>query len=107
MGRWQRTNPVANAEFIESEGDVEFTTDGTCVNTTEGWREMRVGIFAKCERGESVHPDQWAERKLPKPHASVAFASIEKMVGRSRRDRRNSYTQPQVTIFLPQIALDL
>jgi len=77
MGRWQRTNPAANADFIAAEGDVEFTTDGTCVNTTEGWREMRVGIFAKRERGESVHSDQWAERKLPKPHASVAFAGIE------------------------------
>ena len=77
MGRWQRTNPAANADFIAAEGDVEFTTDGTCVNTTEGWREMRVGIFAKRERGESVHPDQWAERKLPKPHTLVAFAGIE------------------------------
>ena len=77
MGRWQRSNPAANTDFIESEGDVEFTTDGTCVNTTEGWREMRVAIFAKRERGESVHPDQWATRKLPKPHTSVAFAGIE------------------------------
>ena len=77
MGRWQRTNPAANADFIAAQGDVEFTTDGTCVNTTDGWREMRVGIFAKRERGESVHPDQWDTRKLPKPHASVAFAGIE------------------------------
>ena len=68
---------MANADFIASEGDVEFTTDGTCVNTTEGWREMRVGIFAKRNRAKGVHPYQWAERKLPKPHASVAFAGIE------------------------------
>ena len=60
-----------------AEGDVEFTTDGTGVNTTDGWREMRVGIFARRERGEGVHPDQWDDRKLPKPHASVAFAGIE------------------------------
>jgi hypothetical protein len=81
MGQWQRSDPRANAEFIESEGDVEFTTDGTCVNTTDGWREMKVGIFAKRERGKGVHPDQWADRKgelkLPKPHVSVAFAAIE------------------------------
>lgn len=77
MGRWQRKDAVANAEFIESEGNVEFTTDGTCVNTTDGWREMRVGIFAKRNPGECVHPDQWVERKLPKPHVSVAFAGIE------------------------------
>lgn len=77
MGWWQRSDPRANAEFIESEGDVEFTADGTCVNTTDGWREMKVGIFAKRERGKGVHPDQWAQRKLPKPHVSVAFAAIE------------------------------
>jgi hypothetical protein len=65
MGRWQCTNPAEHAEFIAANcglhcslGDVEFTADGTCVNTTEGWREMRVGIFARSERGESVHPDQ-------------------------------------------------
>ena len=77
MRRWQTRSPEANAEFIASEGDVEFTVDGTCVNTTDGWREMRVAIFAKRERGDGVHPDQWAERKLPKPHVSVAFAGIE------------------------------
>jgi hypothetical protein len=77
MGRWQRTNPAANVDFIAAEGDAEFTTDGTCVNTTDGWREMRVGIFARRERGEGVHPDQWDDRKLPKPHTSVAFAGIE------------------------------
>jgi hypothetical protein len=77
MGRWQRSDPVANAEFTASEGDVEFTTDGTSVNTTEGWREMRVAIFAKRNRGTGVHADQWADRKLPKPHVSVAFAGIE------------------------------
>lgn len=79
MGRWQRSDPTANAEFIASNGDVEFTTDGTCVNTVDGWREMRVAIFSKRNPGESVHPDQWAKRKLPKPHVSVAQAGIEKM----------------------------
>ena len=38
---------------------------------------MRVGIFAKRDRGEGVHPDQWARRKLPRPHVSVALAAIE------------------------------
>lgn len=77
MGRWQRNEPAANAEFIGAEGEVEFTTDGTCVNTVDGWREMRVAIFSKRNPGEGVHPDQWAKRKLPKPHISVALAAIE------------------------------
>ena len=77
MGRWQRTAPTANAEFIAAQGEVEFTTDGTCVNTVDGWREMRVAIFAKRNPGECVHADQWDKRKLPKPHVSVAMAAIE------------------------------
>ena len=35
-------------------GDVEFQTDGTCVNTTGGWREVRLSIFARRPRGKPV-----------------------------------------------------
>lgn len=77
MREWQRNDPVAATEFREASGAVEFTSDGTCVNTTEGWREMKVGIFSKREPGESVTPDEWADRELPKPNSSVAFAAIE------------------------------
>ena len=51
MAQWQRENPKAHQAFREAQGDVEFCTDGTMVNTTEGWREMRLGIFAKRPRG--------------------------------------------------------
>ena len=45
INEWLRNDPEAVREFREETGDTEFTTDGTCVNTTEGWREMKVGIF--------------------------------------------------------------
>jgi len=77
MGRWQNQSPKANEEFVQAVGDREFTCDGTCVNTDDGWREMRVGIFSVRERGPGVTPDLWDDRKLPKPHVSVAFAGIE------------------------------
>jgi hypothetical protein len=48
---WQRDVP-ASAAFREASGDVEFQTDGTMVNTTKGWREMWLSIFAK--RGGAV-----------------------------------------------------
>jgi len=47
MRTWQREDPEAGAAFRVAEGDVEFQTDGTAVNTTEGWREMRLSIFAR------------------------------------------------------------
>ena len=74
---WLRTEPVAVQAFREARGDIEFTADGTCVNTVDGWREMKVGIFSKRERGESATPDEWATRDLPKPHTRIAFAAIE------------------------------
>jgi hypothetical protein len=73
---WQKT-PEACKPFQQTVGDVEFTTDGTCVNTQEGWREMKVAIFAKRKRGEPCLPEDWAQRELPKPECSVMFAAIE------------------------------
>jgi hypothetical protein len=74
---WLREEPAAVEEFREATGDVEFTTDGTCVNTTEGWREMKVGIFSKRDRGESATPEEWESRSLPAPKTRIAFAAIE------------------------------
>ena len=74
---WLRTEPEAVRPFREADGEIEFTTDGTSVNTTDGWREMKVGLFSKRERGESATPEQWADRDLPRPAVTVPFAAIE------------------------------
>ena len=75
---WQRDAAEAHQDFRKATGDVEFSTDGTMVNTTNGWREMRIGIFSKRRRGEAAAADNWSKRKLPSPHGRVAFAAIEK-----------------------------
>ena len=77
MKQWQENNPQAWKEFVETEGEIEFTTDGACVNTLEGWKEMRAGIFSRREPGKSVTQQEWASRHLPRPHVSIAFAAIE------------------------------
>jgi hypothetical protein len=77
IAAWRHTQVEAHREFRQAEGEVEFETDGTRVNTYEGWREMRVGIFAKREAGQPTSPDQWERRRLPPPVARVAFAAIE------------------------------
>ena len=76
LAAWMEQSPAAVAGFCEATGDVEFETDGTSVNTTEGWREAKIGIFAKRERGEAVETAQWASRKLPAPTSRFAFARI-------------------------------
>jgi hypothetical protein len=74
---WQRDDPAAGAAFRAAEGDVEFQTDGTSVNTTEGWREIRLSIFAKRRRGEPITDlDAWDDQRLPAPTARVATAGI-------------------------------
>lgn len=78
IGRWRHTEREAHGCFQKAAGEVEFETDGTCVNTSDGWREMRVAIFAKRAAGEPATPDEWGERRLPPPTARVAFAAIEK-----------------------------
>jgi hypothetical protein len=74
---WLHTDPAAGADFAAAGGDVEFQTDGTMVNTWEGWREMRLGIFAKRQRGQPATAAQWDSRRLPPPHARVLFGGIE------------------------------
>lgn len=77
MRAWRRDAPEASRPFREAGGDVEFQTDGTCVNTTSGWREMRLSIFAKRRRGEPVlDPDDWDDQRLPAPHVRSADAAI-------------------------------
>lgn len=74
---WLRSEPVAVKEFREAAGNIEFTTDGTCVNTTAGWREMKVGIFSKRDCGAPATPEAWKSRQLPAPKTCIAFAAIE------------------------------
>jgi hypothetical protein len=77
MRAWQRDDPGAGAAFREAKGDVEFQTDGTSVNTTAGWREIRLSIFAKRERGRPVADlDAWGDQRLPAPTARAATAGI-------------------------------
>lgn len=78
MAQWQQTEPEALAKFREAQGQCEFETDGTMANTTEGWREIRLGMFAKREAAAPAKPDEWADRELPKPTHVVAFAAMEK-----------------------------
>lgn len=45
VGVWQQTAAESVESFHQAQGWKEFYTDGTCVNTREGWREMRAAVF--------------------------------------------------------------
>jgi hypothetical protein len=82
---WQQTAPEAPAAFAQAQGEVEFETDAVKVNTTEGWRDAKIGIFAKRQRGLSAESSQWSTRTLPKPTARWAFAAVEESQTFARR----------------------
>jgi hypothetical protein len=62
--------------FREAPGQMEFQTDATKLNTTEGWRDMKVAVFAKRRAAEPATAEQWDQRRLPAPTARFAFAAI-------------------------------
>jgi hypothetical protein len=64
------------AAFAAARGEVEFLTDGVMAPTRGGWRELKMGLFLKRPPGEPAEPEDWAERDLPRPTASVAYATI-------------------------------
>jgi hypothetical protein len=57
-------------------GHHEFYSDGSSVNTTEGWREMRLSVVARREAGAPVKPGDWSDRVLPEPSAKLAICAI-------------------------------
>jgi len=77
MAEWQAQNPAATEAFPKATGATEFQTDAVKINTDTGWRDMKIGIFAKRPLGPAATPEQWDQRALPKPSVRNAFASIE------------------------------
>jgi len=75
---WLRSSPAAINPLRKAQGHVESYTDGTCVNTREGWREMRLSVFAKRPAGQAARPEEWATRALPATTARWASAGINR-----------------------------
>jgi hypothetical protein len=70
------TSDLPAKAFARADGDVEFYTDGVTVNTTEGWRDLRVSVFDKRRAGAAAPPQNWAKRVLPPPAVRIAWASV-------------------------------
>ena len=65
------------ARFAEASGSVEVPIDAGKVNTTGGWRDVKVAVFAKREAGEPAAPREWDDRELPPPTVRTVVAAIE------------------------------
>jgi hypothetical protein len=72
-----RPERATAAAFAEAVGDLELHLDAGKVNTLEGWRDVKVGIFARRERGEPTTAAAWDERDLPAPAVRSVVAAVE------------------------------
>jgi len=65
------------ARFAAAPGDRELQIDAGKVNTPEGWRDVKVAVFACRERGEPTTAAAWDERDLPAPAVRSVVAAVE------------------------------
>jgi hypothetical protein len=57
--------------------DREAHVDAGKVNTPDGWRDIKLVVFACRERGESSTPAGYEQRDLPAPSARSVIAEVE------------------------------
>ena len=74
--QWLRKHPQSAAPLQAAVGEWEFSSDGTSVNTTDGWREIRLSVLSKRESAEPATPQQWHERVLPRSAGRLAWCQI-------------------------------
>lgn len=75
-GQWLRADLAPVGKLAAAAGQHEFTTDGTSVNTVDGWREIRLSILSKRESASPATVAQWNDRVLPEPTARLAWCQI-------------------------------
>jgi hypothetical protein len=90
----------AGAEaFAQVEGDLEVQIDAGKVNTAEGWRDVKVAVFDRRERGEPTTAAEWDKRDLPAPAVRSVIAAVEEAAAFGPRcaaeARRLALTTPE------------
>jgi len=73
-GRAQRATAAA---FARAPGDLELQIDAGKANTPEGWRDVKVAVFARRPRGKPSTAADWDERDLPAPAVRAVLAAVE------------------------------
>lgn len=74
--QWMKSSPEPGKSIAGAKGQIEFSSDGTSINTVNGWREMRLTTIARREPSPACEPEQWAQRVLNEPTARVSICAI-------------------------------
>lgn len=83
--RATRSDRTTAADFAAAPGEREVQIDAGKVNTPEGWRDVKVGVFACRERGTPATTADWEQRDLPAPSVRAVTAAIEEAADFGRR----------------------
>lgn len=67
---------AADAAFAGAEGRPELLVDAVKVNTTTGWRDLKMELWLKREAGNPALPAAWKTRRLPPPTARRVLVAI-------------------------------
>lgn len=78
MAAWRAKSTEAWPATLPN-STMEFQTDATKVNTTAGWRDMKIALFCQRTNAESCDADAWLTRELPAPTRRMAFGAIEEI----------------------------
>jgi hypothetical protein len=74
--QWAKTSCEPARAMREGKGEIEFSTDGVKINTTESWREMRLSTIARREPASPCDARDWDKRVLNQPTARVSVCVI-------------------------------
>jgi hypothetical protein len=74
--QWISNDPAPAKRIRSAVGEVELSSDGTCVNTVDGWREMRLSTVLKRKPTASVDAGRWNDRVLNAPTARLSICVI-------------------------------
>jgi hypothetical protein len=99
-----RENRTDAQRFTKAKGGVEVQIDAGKVNTTTGWRDIKLCVVCKRKRGKAATPQQWSDRVLPPPTIRAVVANVEEasdFAGRVRAetDRLKVTTASDVTVL--------
>jgi hypothetical protein len=73
----QRDERSTATAFAAAAGDLELQIDAGKVNTFDGWRDVKVAVFDRRERGVPTTAADWDERDLPAPTVRSVVAAVE------------------------------
>lgn len=99
-----RADRTDDERFAKATGVVEVQIDAGKVNTTTGWRDIKLCAVCKREPGEAATPQQWSDRVLPPPTIRTVVANVEGASDfavrvRAETDRLKVTTAGDVTVL--------